>query len=117
MGIFRVLDSLERHGIKPTVAMDAVTAEHYPYLVDHCLRRGCEIIGHGISASRMITSRMSAEDEREYIHSSIEALTRATGSAPAGWLGPEYGESARTPQLLAEAGIRYVCDWANDEQP
>jgi hypothetical protein len=34
-----------------------------------------------------------------------------------GWLGPESGESARTPQLLAEAGIRYVCDWANDEQP
>ena len=117
VGIFRVLDSLERHGIKPTIAMDAVTAEHYPYLVDHCLKRGCEIIGHGISASRMITSRMSEEDEREYIHSSIEALTRATGSAPAGWLGPEYGESARTPQLLAEAGIRYVCDWANDEQP
>ena len=32
-------------------------------------------------------------------------------------MGPEYGESARTPELLAEAGIRYVCDWVNDEQP
>jgi hypothetical protein len=21
------------------------------------------------------------------------------------------------PQLLSQAGIRYVCDWANDEQP
>ncbi|MDP6550516.1 MAG: polysaccharide deacetylase, partial [Dehalococcoidia bacterium] len=42
---------------------------------------------------------------------------RATGRAPQGWLGPEFGESARTPGLLAEAGIRYVCDWANDEQP
>lgn len=117
VGIFRVLDSLERHGIKPTVAMDALTAEHYPYLVEHCLKRGCEIIGHGISASQVITSNMSEQEEREYIRSSIDALTRATGSAPLGWLGPEYGESARTPQLLAEAGIRYVCDWANDEQP
>src|SRR5205085_5736569 len=43
--------------------------------------------------------------------------TRATGVAPRGWLGPESGESARTPALLAKAGIRYVCDWANDEQP
>ena len=48
VGIFRVLDVLEKHGITPTVAMDALTAEHYPYLVRHCLQRGCEIIGHGI---------------------------------------------------------------------
>ncbi|MCH9038814.1 MAG: polysaccharide deacetylase family protein [Chloroflexi bacterium] len=117
VGIFRVLDVLERHGIRPTIAMDALTAEHYPYLVRHCLGRGCEIIGHGISASRMITSNMSEQEEREYIRTSMDALSLATGAAPVGWLGPEYGESARTPQLLADAGIRYVCDWTNDEQP
>ena len=27
VGIYRVLDVLERHGIRPTVAMDAMTAE------------------------------------------------------------------------------------------
>jgi allantoinase len=117
VGIFRVLDVLEKYGIKATVAMDALTAEHYPYLVQHCLQRGCEIIGHGISASRMISSKMSEQDERDYIQTSIQTLERATGQAPAGWLGVEYGESARTPQLLAQAGIRYVCDWTNDEQP
>ena len=117
VGIFRVLDVLDKHGIRPTVAMDALTAENYPYLVRHCHSRGCEIIGHGISVSRMISSRMSEQAEREYIQSSVESLRRTTGSAPAGWLGPEYGESSNTPKLLAEAGIRYVCDWANDEQP
>ncbi len=117
VGVFRVLDVLEMHGITPTVAIDAITAEHYPFLVRHCVSRGCEIIAHGISVNRMITSRMSEEEERGYIRTSIEAVTRATGKAPAGWLGPESGESARTPQLLAESGIRYVCDWANDEQP
>ena len=117
VGIFRVLDVLEKHGIKATVAMDALTAEHYPYLVEHCRKRGCEFIGHGISVTRMISSKMSEQEEREYIQTSVDALKKATGAAPAGWLGPEYGESARTPQLLAQAGIRYVCDWANDEQP
>ena len=117
VGIFRVLDILEKHGITPTIAMDALTAEHYPYLVKHCLDRGCEIIGHGISVSRMITSNMSEGDEREYINDSITTLTRATGVAPRGWMGPEYGESQQTPQLLAAAGIEYLCDWANDEQP
>ncbi len=117
VGIFRVLDVLDRHGIKPTIAMDAMTAENYPYLVRHCQDRGYEFIGHGISVNRMITSNMSEQEERQYIKDSIETLSRATGAAPAGWFGPEYGESARTPQLLAEAGIRYLCDWANDEQP
>ncbi|MCI0794949.1 MAG: polysaccharide deacetylase family protein [Chloroflexi bacterium] len=117
VGIFRVLDVLEKHGIKPTVALDALTAANYPYLVRHLLERGCEIIGHGVSVSRMITSNMSEQEERDYIQESLAALTAATGVTPQGWLGPEYGESSRTPQLLAEAGIRYLCDWANDEQP
>ena len=117
VGIFRVLDVLEKHGIKPTVALDALTAANYPYLVRHLLDRGCEIIGHGVSVSRMITSNMTEQEERDYIHESLAALTTATGVTPQGWLGPEYGESSRTPQLLAEAGIRYLCDWANDEQP
>ena len=117
VGIFRVLEVLDKHGIKATVAMDALTAENYPYLVAHCKGRGCEIIGHGISVSQMITSNMPEEEEREYIRTSVEALRRATGTAPAGWMSPEYGESSRTPGLLAQAGISYVCDWANDEQP
>ena len=117
VGIFRVLDALEKSGIPATVAMDALTAENYPYLVRHCLDRGCEIIAHGQSASRMITSNMTEQEERAYIQESVSAITRATGANPQGWLGPEYGESERTPQLLAQEGIGYVCDWANDEQP
>lgn len=117
VGIFRVLDVLDKYGIKPTVAMDALTADHYPFLVRHCLGRGCEVIGHGISVNRMITSRMSEEEERAYIRTSMDALIRATGKPPIGWLGPEYGESTRTPTLLAQSGIRYVCDLVNDEQP
>ena len=117
VGIFRVLDVLQKHGIAPTVAMDALTARHYPYLVEHCLKRGCEIIGHGIAISRVINSRMSEAEERDYIRASIDALTEATAAPPKGWLSPDYGESDRTPAILAEAGIEYVCDWANDEQP
>lgn len=97
--------------------MDALTAEHCPYLVQHCLKRGCEIIGHGLSASRLITSEMTEAEETAYIRSALDTLTQATGQAPVAWFGPEYGESHRTPQLLAAAGLRYVCDWANDEQP
>lgn len=117
VGIFRVLDVLQKHGIKPTVAMDTATAEHYPYVVQHCLSRGCEIIGHGAAATQVMSEQMGEQQERDYIRQAISTLTQATGQAPVGWLGPEYGESSRTPQLLAQAGVRYVCDWVNDEQP
>jgi len=34
-----------------------------------------------------------------------------------GWLSPAKSESSRTLDLLAEAGIEYVCDWVNDDMP
>ena len=117
VGIFRVLDILDRYGIPPTVAMDATVARNYPFLIEECRKRGAEFIGHGQTVNRMISSEMSEEEERQYIHESVEALAEATGARPLGWLGPEYGESTRTPGLLAAEGIRYVCDWPNDEQP
>lgn len=117
VGVFRVLETLLKYGIRPTVAMDVLTAEHYPFLVRHCQRLGCEIMAHGISVSQQITENMPEPQELAYIQASVARLTQATGTPPGGWLGPEYGESSRTPQLLAQAGITYVCDWTNDEQP
>jgi len=117
VGIFRVLECAAKHGVPVNLAMDALTAEHYPTLVRHCLDSGAELIGHGISVSRMITSRMSETEEREYIAKSLESLERVSGNRPKGWFGPEHGESLRTPALLADAGINHVFDWTNDEQP
>ncbi len=117
VGVFRLLDLLERHGIPPMVAIDAMTIERYPWLARHVHERGCELVGHGVSLSRMISSRMSEDDERAYIDESLDAVAEVTGERPEGWFGIEYNESDRTPGLLAESGVRYVCDWVNDEQP
>ena len=117
VGIFRVLDVLQKLGINATVAMDSQTAEHYPYLVKYCLDQGCEIIAHGVSGSQMISGNMSVEAETIFIRSSMEIMEKATGKRPRGWSGTDYGESERTPDLLRQAGFDYVCDWVNDEQP
>ena len=117
VGIFRVAAMLERLGIPATVALDACIAAEYPFIVDYCRDRGWEFIAHGVAANQMITSRMNEAEERDYIRRSIEAVAQATGARPLGWLGPEYGESQRTVALLADEGVRYVCDWPNDDQP
>ncbi len=117
VGIFRILDSLAARAVPATVAIDALTAEHYPWLAAHCHARGCELMAHGVAASQLITSKMSEADERRSIARSLAAVAAITGTSPRGWFGPEAAESARTPALLAEAGVQYLCDWPNDEQP
>lgn len=117
VGIFRVMDVLDDLGIPATVAMDAEIARNYPFLVRQCLSRGWELIGHAPTGSRLLTQAMSEDDERTYLRDSLAAVEEAQGTAPRGWAGLDYAESARTVRLLAEMGVDYVCDWPNDEQP
>ena len=116
-GIFRVLDVLDRYQIKAGVAVNAMAAERYPFLIEQFKKRNYEFIAHGTSANRMISSKMSEAEEKAEIATSIAAIEKAAGMRPKGWLGQEYGESQRTPQLLADAGLDYVLDWPNDDQP
>jgi len=116
VGIFRVLEVLDRHGIRASVAIGASACERYPELVAEVTRRGWEVLAHGTHATRMISSKMTDAEQRAHIATSINAVSRATGIAPKGWLGQDQGEAANTPALLAEAGIDYLVDWSNDDQ-
>jgi peptidoglycan/xylan/chitin deacetylase (PgdA/CDA1 family) len=117
VGIFRLIKLLDRFRLPATVAVDAQTAASCRALIEQIRSRRWEIAAHGQSVTRVISSRMSVDEEREYIRSAITAIEERCGVRPAGWHGPEYGESARTVELLAELGLRYVLDWPNDEQP
>lgn len=117
VGIFRLLRVLASLDIAPAVVLDVLTAEQYRPLLDHLLPAVTEVLAGGLSASRPITSLMTDDEERDYIRVTLDRLARALGSRPTGWLGPEHSESERTPGLLAEAGLRYMADWANDDLP
>jgi allantoinase len=117
VGIFRILAALDKYGIKPTLALDKAVADHYPFLVKEGQKRDAEFIAHGLSRRRIIHIGMSEDEERQYIRASIEAVEKAAGKRPVGWSGPDFQETPNTPNLLAAEGIRYVCDWGNDEQP
>jgi hypothetical protein len=117
VGVFRLLEILTELDIVPAAAVDVLTAEHYPALMEHLAPAAGELLCAGLSASRPLTSRMTEDEERHYIDLSLRRIEAATGEAPAGWLSPEHSESSRTVGLLGEAGLRYVADWADDEQP
>lgn len=117
VGVFRLVRMAQDLGIPLAAALDVLTVEHYGRLVDHLVPVIDEFLAGGLSASRPITSEMSEEEERHYVTTSLERLRAGLPTGTVGWLGPARGESARTPALLAEAGLRYVADWCNDDRP
>lgn len=60
---------------------------------------------------------MTQEEERAYLTAVVDTVESATGRRPRGWLGPALTETFHTPELLAELGLGYVLDRANDDQP
>jgi peptidoglycan/xylan/chitin deacetylase (PgdA/CDA1 family) len=113
VGFWRLKEVLDRHGVVATMALNASVALTYPPIVEAARAAGWEIIGHNF-----IQRALSREpDEREAIRRTVETIRNATGQAPRGWLGPGLVETWDTPDLLAEEGIEYVCDWVVDDQP
>lgn len=117
VGIFRILDALDRFNVTPSVALGAAAAKRYPELVDELVRRNACFMAHGNYATRRITSRMDEAEERAFIAESRDAVRTAIGVAPSGWCGQDFNESDRTPALLVDAGFTYTTDWASDDRP
>ena len=96
-GIFRVLDVLDRYQIRAGVAVNALAAERYPYLIEQFKKRKYEFIAHGHSANRMITSKMSeAEEKAEIADVDRRRSRRRPACGPrAGWARTTARASAR----------------------
>jgi peptidoglycan/xylan/chitin deacetylase (PgdA/CDA1 family) len=116
VGIWRLMEMMEKHGMKGTVALNSDAALHYPRIIEAGDALGWEWMGHGITNSVLINGQPE-EDERKIIRTVVDTIKERTGAAPRGWLSPGLTESHRTLDLLAEVGIRYVANWVNDEQP
>ena len=82
----------------------------------HSARRDARSPRHGrTNAERQ--GDLPAEGEAALIAEATGEIARQEGAPPAGWLGPWISESEQTPDLLKEAGYRYVLDWCCDDRP
>lgn len=117
VGIFRVIDALRAAGVRPVIAANAMALDRLPGLVRLFQDWGCDWLAHGVAATRMMHSGMTLEAQRAHIAEAVAALVRTTGVQPLGWLSQDWGTTPHTPQLLADAGIRYTLDWCHDDQP
>ncbi len=116
VGAWYMLDAFDALKLPMAALVNSAMYDYAPALIAACRARGDEIVGHG----RTNAERQGVLDEageRTLIGEATRRLADAEGRAPEGWLGPWISHSHVTPDLLAEAGYRYLLDWCMDDQP
>jgi allantoinase len=113
VGVWRFLDLFKRHGIKPTLSINARVCVDYPRVAQACHEAGWEFMGHSWEQGPI----HKEEDQPGMIKRSLDQLEKFTGKRPVGWLGPGLTQTYDTPEHLAKAGIQYIGDWVYDDEP
>jgi allantoinase len=97
------------------VALNGEIAVHYPRIMEAMLKLGWEMMGHGVTNSRIMTG-LTREQETAVI-TETKTMIEKWGVKMRGWLGPGLTETYDSTELLKAAGVDYTCDWVNDDLP
>jgi len=118
VGVWRLFRVFEQAGVPLSVTINAKTALERPEIVEHAKARGWEIVAHNYEQGELLT-RYAADParERELIRASLEVYEKAVGRKAKGWLSSSLRSTPRTPEILAEHGLTFFCDYMNDDQP
>jgi peptidoglycan/xylan/chitin deacetylase (PgdA/CDA1 family) len=115
-GAWYLHDAFDALDLPMAALVNSAMYDYAPELVAAHRARADEIVGHG----RTNAERQGSLDEaaeRLLIGEATECVAKAEGRRPEGWLGPWISHSHVTPDLLAEAGYKYLLDWCMDDQP
>ena len=115
VGVWRIIEVMEKHAVKGTVALNGEVGAHYPRIMEELVKLDWELMGHGATNSTMLNQldRPGEEETIKYAKAVIESFGRKMH----GWLGPGLTETWHTLDLLKENGCSYVADWVNDDLP
>jgi len=114
VAIPRILDMLDRQGVKATFFTPGWTADHHPESVEEIRSRGHEVAGHGYQHERM--AELSAEAEASAFERMMAALERV-GVRPEGYRAPYWLVGDRTIRHLRCLGFRYSSNFMDDDMP
>ena len=116
VGIWRILDLLDKYDIKASFVTNGIVAERYPEATREVTRRGHEIIAHSYDQGVLLCT-MRLEEEREDIRKTVSAIKKTTGVTPIGWVSPGFRSTINTPTLLVENGFMFLSDYLDDDLP
>jgi peptidoglycan/xylan/chitin deacetylase (PgdA/CDA1 family) len=113
VGVWRFFDLFKRQNIRPTLAINARVCEDYARVAEEAKSDRWEFMGHSYEQGPI----HKEPNQKAMIARSLDVLDRFSGKRPVGWLGPGLTETLKTPEHLAEAGIKYIGDWVYDDEP
>ena len=116
VGLAYLMDCFDELGVRVAHNVNSSLYGQRDRIFERIRARRDEIVAHGRTNSES-QDDMWEHDEAHMIREVTEAIARNEGAAPAGWLGPARAETGATPDLLHEAGYRYIMDWPCDDQP
>lgn len=114
-GLPRVLDLLERRGIRASFFIPAVSALIYREDVDRIVDAGHEVGVHGWIHER--NSLLPADEERRLIEQAVDTLTDLTGRRPVGLRTPSWDYSPNTLDIIRDLGFLYDSSLMADDWP
>ena len=109
----RILKLLERHGVKATFYVPAVTALIHPDEQRRIVAEGHEIGIHGWIHE--LNSVLPYDDERGLMLRSADTLEKICGIRPVGMRTPSWDFSWHTLEIAAEMGLLYDSSLMSDE--
>ena len=115
VGVWRIMEVLQKHGVRGTVALNGEVARFYPRIMEEMTRLKWELMGHGLTNSVRLTGQ--TEERETATIAEARAAIEQWGQKMRGWLGPGLSETWRTLDLLRAHGVEYVADWVNDDLP
>lgn len=115
VGVWRILDVLNRQAVKSTFFACAQAFELNPDVARATVDAGHEVCSHGWRWEEVFD--LTEEKEREHIKLAIESFIKTCGKRPVGWYC-RYGPSVHTRRLLVEeGGFVYDSDSYADDVP
>ena len=115
VGIYRVLDVLDRYQLPATFFVPGYTADSFPDAVRAVVARGHEIGHHGYLHESPTSYLGDPAGERAMYEKGIEALERVAGVRPVGYRSPGWDLTEHSIELLVELGFRYDSSLAADD--
>ena len=116
-GFQRLLDILDKFDVKATVLTSGLMAELFPGTLKEAIDRGHEVACHHWDQSKHPFDYASREEERIAIVKSVEAIERATGIRPVGYMSPGPRPSPHTLEICASLGFQWNGDYGNSDVP
>ncbi len=115
VGVPRILDLLDRHGVRATFFVPGYSAHRYPDVVRQIVESGHEIGHHSYFHEN--TVGMSEATEAAMIDLGLQALWDVAGVRPLGYRAPMWEMNFHTPKLLADRGFTYDSSLMDSDYP